>query len=95
MSIQEAYLHKMQALLKEWSAQLNLLEAKLDSAGADMKVRRAEELDALRSKHLVATEKIRELETTGGEVWDQVKETADKVWEDLKIGVAEAQAKLK
>ena len=36
MEIKDAYKQKMAAQLKEWSAQINLLEAKLENAGADV-----------------------------------------------------------
>ena len=38
MEIQEAYKQKMAAQLKEWSAEIKLIEAKLENAGADLKV---------------------------------------------------------
>ena len=95
MEIQNAYKQKMAAQLKEWGAQINLLEAKLENVGADMKVKRAEELHELRAKQHVASEKMKELEKAGGEAWEQVKETADKIWEDLKTGMADAHSKFK
>lgn len=95
MEIQEAYKQKMAAQLKEWSAQINLLEAKVENAGADMKIKRAKELNELRVKQRAASEKMKELEKASGKAWEQVKETADKIWEDLKSGVADAHAKFK
>ncbi|MFA6971992.1 MAG: hypothetical protein WC208_11405 [Gallionella sp.] len=95
MEIQEAYKQKMAAQLKEWTAQINLLEARVENAGADMAVKRAEALQELRAKQRVAAEKMLELEKSTGEAWGQVKETADKVWEDLKNGVADAHSKFK
>ncbi|MCX7149882.1 MAG: hypothetical protein NTY05_10820 [Rhodocyclales bacterium] len=93
MDLQEAYKQKMAAQLKEWSAQIDLFEAKAENAGADMKVRRAEELDGLRAKHRTAHEKLGALEKASGEAWEQIKETADKIREDLKTGMAEARAR--
>ncbi|MCK9382494.1 MAG: hypothetical protein M0P95_15700 [Sulfuritalea sp.] len=95
MELQEAYRQKMAAQLKEWSAQIDLLEAKAENAGADMKVKRAEQLDELRAKQRKASEKLQDLEKASGEAWEQVKTTADKVWEDLKTGIADAHAKFK
>lgn len=95
MELQEAYKQKLTAQLNEWSAQLNLLEAKAENAGADVRVRHAEELQALRAKLHAASEKLQALEKSSGEAWEQVKETADKVWEDIKTGFAEAHAKFK
>lgn len=95
MDIEQAYRQKMAAQLKEWSAEIDLFEAKVENATADMKVRRAEELEALRAKQRTAAEKMRDLEKASGEAWEQVKTTADKIWDELKTGIADAQAKFK
>ena len=95
MEIKDAYKQKMAAQLKEWSAQINLLEAKVENAGADIKVKRAKQLHELRAKQRAASEKMKELEKTSGEAWDQVKVTADKIWDELKNGVADAHSKFK
>jgi len=95
MKIKEAYKQKMAAQLKEWNAQINLLEARAENVGADMQVKRAEMLQTLRAKQRAAAEQMLELEKSSGEAWEQVKETADKLWEDIKSGVADAHAKFK
>lgn len=95
MKIHDAYREKMAAQLKEWSAQINLLEAKVGKAGADIKVKHAEELVRLRATQSAAAEKMKELEKATGEAWEQTKETADTIWEELKVGVAAARSKFK
>ncbi len=95
MEIQDAYKQKLAAQLKEWNAQINYLEAKAENAGADQKIRRAEIVHRLRTQHGEAVKKMQELEQAGGEAWEQAKATADKIWEDLKAGVADADSRLK
>jgi glycerol-3-phosphate cytidylyltransferase-like family protein len=95
MEIQDAYKQKMAAQLKEWSAQIDLLEAKVENAGADMKVKRTQQLHELRAKQRAASEKMKELGKASGAAWEQVKVTADKIWDDLKAGVTDAQSKFK
>lgn len=95
MELQEAYKQKMAAQLKEWGAQIDLFAAKAENAGADMKVRHAEQLDELRAKQHTASKKLVDLEKASGEAWEQVKTTADKIWEDLKTGMADARTKFK
>jgi len=95
MEMQDAYKQKMAAQLKEWGAQINLLEARIENAGADMKIKRAGILHELRAKQGAASEKMVELEKAGGEAWEQAKETADKIWDDLKKGIADAHSKFK
>jgi sugar diacid utilization regulator len=95
MEIKDAYREKLSAQLKEWSAQINLMEAKAENIGADMKIKRLEAIHELRAKQHLAAEKMKEMEKYSGDAWDQVKITAEKIWADLKTGVADAQAKFK
>jgi len=95
MEKQNAYKQKREAQLKEWGAQINLMEAKLENMSADLKVKRAEQIHALRAQQHSASEKMQELGKASGEAWEQVKVTADKVWDDLKSGVADAHSKFK
>ena len=95
MEIQDAYKQKMAAQLKEWGAQIDLLEARMENIGADMRIKRAEELHELRAKQRAASEKMKELGKASGVAWEQAKETADKIWDDLKAGIASAHAKFK
>ena len=95
MEIQKAYQQKMAAQLKEWSAQLDLMEAKASNVSADIEVMRANELLALREKLNSASKKMNEYEKTSGEAWEEIKVTADKVWEDIKTGLAAAHLKFK
>lgn len=95
MNIQQAYKEKMAAQLKIWSAQIHLMEAKVEGAGADIKLKQAQQLDELRARQRAASDKMKELEEAGADAWEQIKETADKVWEDLKTGIADAHAKFK
>lgn len=95
MDLHDAYKEKLRTQLKEWGAQINLLEAKMDNFAAEMKIMRAEEIHALRAKQHAAAEKMTELGKATGEAWEQVKVTTDKMWEDLKVGMADAQSKFK
>ena len=95
MKIQNAYKEKLAAQLKEWDAQINLLEAKAGKLSADLKLKRAEEIVELRARQNAASEKMKELEEATGEAWERVKLTAVIVWEELKAGVTAAQQKFK
>ena len=95
MEIREAYKQKMAAQLKEWGAQINLLEAKVENAGASMKIRRVEAVNDLRNKQRSAAAKLQELEKSSSDAWEQIKTTTDNLWDDLKKGIADTQAKFK
>lgn len=95
MDIKDAYRQKLSAQLKEWSAQINLLEAKAANAGADLRIKHLDVIGELHAKQHLAAVKMKELEHYSGDAWDQVKITAEKIWADLKTGVADAHAKFR
>lgn len=95
MEMQEAYRQKKTAQLKEWGAQLNLLEAKAENVGADLKIKHTEAVQALRIKQRAASDKLNELGSASASAWDDVKTTADKIWDELKAGMADAHARFK
>jgi len=95
MKSKEEYIESLAAELKEWSAQIDVLTAKAELSAGMAKLKYVQEVNALRTKQLLADQKIKELETAGSDAWEKVKETADKVWDDLRTGLASASAKLK
>lgn len=95
MKTKDEYIDSLGSELKEWSAQLDLLAAKAENAAEDVKFKYLRELDALRDKRDAAAEKMQELQEAGGDAWETVKETADKVWDDLRTGLASAVSKFK
>lgn len=95
MEVQNAYRKKMGAQLKEWTAEINLVEARLDKLGGNMRVKGAGELHELRARQRAAVKKMKELGKSSGETWEQAKETADKMLDDVKAGLADAQSRFK
>ena len=94
MESNAAMIEKMEAQLNEWGAQIKLLEAKIENTGADIKLQRAGELNELRAKQRAAKDKLKEMKASTGEAWGQVKSTADKIWDDLKAGIAQAHSNI-
>ncbi|MDA8060181.1 MAG: hypothetical protein M0Z37_07530 [Nitrospiraceae bacterium] len=95
MDSKEAYKQKLNAQMKEWGAQINLLNAKIENKGADMRIKYAKELDAVKAKQEEVLQKIKELDEATGENWEKVKNTADQILDDLKTGLNNALSRLK
>lgn len=53
-----------------------------------MKLKYAQEVDKLRDKQRVASEKMKEIEEAGDDAWEAVNDTTDKILDDLKAGIA-------
>ena len=95
MKTKDECIESLASELKEWSAQIDILSAKADNLASQAKLKYVEELDVLRAKQHAAGEKMKELEDAGGNAWETVKETADKIWDDMRVGLADAASKFK
>ena len=93
MTTKYEYIDSLAAELKEWSLQGDLLAAKTEKSVGMVKLNYTEQLNAFRRKQFEATEKLRKLEETSNEAWETAKETADKVWDDLRKGLNLAASK--
>jgi hypothetical protein len=91
----KAYEEKIDAQLKEWSAQIALLKAKADNAKADAKIEYHKTIDALQRKQHKAKTKLQELKTAGDEAWEDVKAGAEKAWAEVKTAFHDATSRFK
>jgi hypothetical protein len=91
----KAYEEKLDAQLKEWSAQIALLKARADNAKADAKIDYYKTIEALQRKQNDAREKLRELKAAGDEAWEDLKKGAEKAWAEVKIAYHDATSRFK
>ena len=91
----KAYEEKLEAQLKEWSAQIALLKAKADNARADAKIEYYKTVDALQHKKNEAKAKLQELKTAGDEAWEELKAGAEKAWAEVKTAFHHASSRFK
>jgi hypothetical protein len=91
----KAYEEKLEAQLKEWSAQIALLRAKADNAKADAKIEYYKTVDALQHRQNEAKAKLQELKTAGDEAWEDLKAGAEKAWAEIKTAYHDATSRFK
>ena len=91
----KVYEEKLEAQLKEWSAQIALLRAKADNAKADAKIEYYKTVDALQHKQNEAKTKLQELKTAGDEAWEDLKAGAEKAWAEVKTAYHDATSRFK
>lgn len=91
----KAYEEKLDAQLKEWSAQIALLKAKADNAKADAKIEYYKIIETLQGRQNDAREKLRELKAAGDEAWEDLKTGAEKVWAEVKTAYHDASSRFK
>ena len=91
----KAYEEKLDAQLKEWSAQIELLKAKANKARVGAKIEYDKAIDTLQHRQDEARAKLKELKTAGDEAWEDLKTGAEKAWDEVKTALHDAASKFK
>lgn len=77
---QSAYVDKLEAQLDEWSAQVDLFEARAKQARAEARIRYEKMAEELADRRREATGKLKELNRANAENWESFKEDLEKSW---------------
>ena len=91
----KAYEEKLDAQLKEWNAQIALLQARADKAKAEAKIEYNKTIEALRQRQEEARARLHELKTAGDEAWEDLKTGAEKAWDEVRSAFHGAVSKFK
>ncbi len=91
MGTKEAYHEKLDAQLRDWSAQIDQLKAKADKATAEAKIEYYKQLEELQPKREAAKLKLQEIKNSSEAAWEHLKIGAEKAVEDLKISYEKAK----
>ena len=91
----KAYEEKLDAQLKEWSAQIAQLKARAGKATSEVKIEYNKTIEALQFKQDEARKKLHELKNAGDEAWEDVKTGAEKAWAEVKTAFHSAASKFK
>lgn len=93
MSAKDAYLEKLKAQLDEWSADIDVLEARARKVDADLRVKINEQLTVLRGRRDDARARLTEIQDSAGDAWQELRKGGDEAWESIKRAFAEARKK--
>jgi nucleotide-binding universal stress UspA family protein len=91
----KAYVEKMEAQLKEWGIQIDLLKAKAEKSKAEVKMKYLEQIQELKNKQEAAKQRLRGLRESGDEAWADFKEGVDNALSDLKKSLKKAVSRFK
>jgi nucleotide-binding universal stress UspA family protein len=91
----KAYVEKMEAQLKEWGIQIDLLKAKAEKSKAEVKIKYLEQIQELKNKQEAAKHRLRQLRGSGDEAWADFKEGVDNALGDLKKSLKKAVSRFK
>ncbi len=95
MSRKEAYEKKLKAQLDEWGKEIEKLKLKADKAKAEQQLKYYKILEELKAKQKTAGKKLQELKDTGEDAWEDLKAGIEKAWNALGEAVKSAVSKFK
>ncbi|MCX5806726.1 MAG: coiled coil domain-containing protein [Proteobacteria bacterium] len=91
----KSYEKKFDAQLKEWSAEIALLNSKADKAKAEEKIEYYKMIETLQGKQDAARIKLQELRTAGDDAWADLKAATENVWTEVKTAFQGAASRFK
>jgi chromosome segregation ATPase len=95
MATKEAYQKKLEAQLKEWDAKLDQLSAKAQKATADARITYENDLESLKSKRAAAHQTLVDLGKRSENAWEDMKDGAEKIWDELSKAMEKLAARFK
>jgi uncharacterized protein involved in exopolysaccharide biosynthesis len=89
------YVEKLSAQMVEWDAQIDRLKFQADSAAAELRSEYRKEIDALLQKRKEADLKLQGISTASDEMWEELKDGTDSVWDEVSASLRKAVLKIK
>lgn len=93
MSLKDTYIEKLKVQLDEWSADIDVLEAKAKQADAALKSKYHEKIEELKYQKALAQGRISELQGAAEEAWEEIKNGGEVVWATIKQTFLDAKSK--
>lgn len=91
----EAHVKLVEAKVGEWGTRLELLKAKIATAGAAGNVRLTEQLDHWQKLHARGTEHLAELRASASNKWQDAKTAVEEKWHKLSTAAEQFWANVK
>jgi len=88
----QAFREQMETKLTEYKKGIDDLQAKAEGLGDDAKAKAEQQLTALRQKRDEVSEKLKDLRSSSGNAWEQLKSGIDAAMEDLGNAYKKAAA---
>ena len=79
----QAFHEQMVTRLAKYNDDIDQLQVKVEELGGDAKVKAEQQLTALRQKRDEVSEKLKELSSSSGDAWEQLKSGIDAAMDDL------------
>jgi predicted nucleic acid-binding Zn-ribbon protein len=94
-SKKEEYVEHMAEQLKEWSARIDEMEAKMGDTTAETRTWYEGRVQELKNRRDALSQKLQNVNNASGVAWETLRSGVDSAWEDFKNAFAEARDKFK
>jgi septation ring formation regulator EzrA len=91
----KAYVEKMEAQLKEWGGDIDVLKAKAEKSKAEAKIAYLKQIEELKKKQGSVKKNLRELRGSGDEAWEDFKGGVEDAVKDLKRAFKRAASRFR
>jgi TolA-binding protein len=88
----QAFRQQTETKLTEYEKDIDQLQSKAEKLRGDAKVKAEQQLTALRQKRDAVLKKLKELSSSSGNAWDQIKSGIDATMKDLEDTYKKAAA---
>jgi ElaB/YqjD/DUF883 family membrane-anchored ribosome-binding protein len=88
----QAFRQQTETKLNEYEKDIDQLQSKAEKLRGDAKVKAEQQLTALRQKRDAVLKKLKELSSSSGNAWDQIKSGIDATMKDLEDTYKKAAA---
>ena len=95
MKTREAYIDRMAAQLKKWSARLDVMAAKAGSAADEAKAGLKKQVELLKKKEQAAVASLAKLKESTVDAGGEIAGGVEKAWDDFKEAMHSAGDKFK
>ncbi len=90
-----AYVDRVEAELREWGGQLDVLKAKAEKSKAEVKTKYLEQVQELRNKQEAVRQTLNKLKESGDEAWGDFKKGLEDALKDMKEALTQAASRFK
>ena len=87
MSQKPEFIERMKALLDEGKNELEKLESSASHLRHNSEEKYQTLLAEFHNKRQAAEKKLADIEAAGEDVWDEIRDEADKTWDAFKVGL--------
>lgn len=95
MNNREEFIQKMKAQLDQWGIEIDKLSLRAEAAQAEAKLKYQHQIEVLKQQREAARLKLHELQSSGEDAWESLREGMESGWESITKAIKDAMSHFK